>query len=129
MKGPITCQMTLSLFTGTQKPQSWPHLGLFQRCHWPRTSDFLCPLRPGLWGHANRLLQGPSSLRLRSGAISVRILKCWNTLRGSLIMSPSISDLNNIENLVPHLVILKELGLHALCSYLHLMDVSRRNCN
>ncbi len=34
----------------------------------------------GLRGHTYRLLQGPSRLRRRSGAFSVRIVKYWNRL-------------------------------------------------
>ncbi len=36
---------------------------------------FLFPPRAGLQGHTNQLLQGPSRLRRRSGAFSVRIMK------------------------------------------------------
>ncbi len=41
---------------------------------------FLRPSQAGLRGHTYRLLQGPSRLRRRSGAFSVRIVKFWNRL-------------------------------------------------
>ncbi len=52
---------------------------------------FLRPPRAGLRGHTYRLLQGPSRLRRRSGAFSVRILKFWNRLPAHLVFSPSVS--------------------------------------
>ncbi len=45
---------------------------------------FLRPSRAGLRGHTYRLLQGPSHLRRRSGAFSVRIVKFWNRLPAHL---------------------------------------------
>ncbi len=51
----------------------------------PNPSEFFpCPPRAGL-------LQGPSRLRRRSGAFSVRIVKFWNRLPAHLVLSPSIS--------------------------------------
>ncbi len=52
---------------------------------------FLCPLRAGLRGHTYRLLQGPSRLRRRSGAFSVRVVKYWNRFPAHLVLSPSVS--------------------------------------
>ncbi len=52
---------------------------------------FLHPPRAGLRGHTYRLLQGPSRLRRRSGAFSVRIVKFWNRLPAHLVLSPSVS--------------------------------------
>ncbi len=51
---------------------------------------FLHPPRAGLRGHTYRLLQGPSRLRRRSGAFSVRIVKFWNRLPAHLVLSPSV---------------------------------------
>ncbi len=52
---------------------------------------FLHPPRTGLRGHTYRLLHVPSRLRHRSGAFSVRVVKYWNTLPASLVLSPSVS--------------------------------------
>ncbi len=52
---------------------------------------FLRPPRAGLRGHAYRLLQGPSRLRRRSGAFSVRVVKYWNRLPAHLVLEPSVS--------------------------------------
>ncbi len=41
--------------------------------------------------HAYRLLQGPSRLRRRSGAFSVRVVKYWNRLPAHLVLAPSVS--------------------------------------
>ncbi len=54
------------------------------------TDFFLRPPRAGLRGHTHRLLQGPSRLRRRSGAFSVRVVKYWNRLPVHLILSPSV---------------------------------------
>ncbi len=51
---------------------------------------FLRPPRAGLQGHTYRLLQGPSRLRRRSGAFSVRIVEIWNRLPAHLVVSPSV---------------------------------------
>ncbi len=62
---------------------------------------FLRPLRAGLRGHTYRLLQGPSRLRRRSGAFSVRIVKFWNRLPVHLVLAPSVSIIiNNWPSLV-----------------------------
>ncbi len=45
---------------------------------------FLRPPRAGLRGHTYRLMQGPSRLRRRSGAFSVRVVKYWNRLPAHL---------------------------------------------
>ncbi len=56
------------------------------------SSEFsLRPPRAGLRGHTYRLLQGPSRLRRRSGAFSVRVVKFWNRLSAHLVLSPSVS--------------------------------------
>ncbi len=55
-------------------------------------SDFRPP-RAGLRGHTYRLLQGPSRLRRRSGAFSVRVVEFWNRLPAHLVLSPSVSIL------------------------------------
>ncbi len=52
---------------------------------------FLHPPRAGLRGHIYRLLQGPSRLRRRSSAFSVRIVKFWNGLPAHLVLAPSVS--------------------------------------
>ncbi len=52
---------------------------------------FLRPPRAGLRGHTYRLLQGPSRLRQRSGAFSVRIVEYWNRLPVHLVLEPSVS--------------------------------------
>ncbi len=52
---------------------------------------FLRPPRAGLRGHAYRLLQGPSRLRRRSGAFSVRVVKYWNRFPAHLVLAPSAS--------------------------------------
>ncbi len=52
---------------------------------------FLRPPRAGLRGHTYRFLQGPSRLRRRSGAFSVRIVKYWNRLPARLVLAPSVS--------------------------------------
>ncbi len=52
---------------------------------------FLRPPRAGLRGHTYRLLQGPSRLRRRSGAFSVRVVKYWNRLPAHLVLAPSVS--------------------------------------
>ncbi len=52
---------------------------------------FLRPPRAGLRGHTYRLLQGPSRLRRRSGAFSVRVVKYWNRLPTHLALAPSVS--------------------------------------
>ncbi len=52
---------------------------------------FLRPPPAGLRGHTYRLLQGPSHLRRRSGAFSVRIVKFRNRLPAPLVLSPSVS--------------------------------------
>ncbi len=51
---------------------------------------FLRPPRAGLRGHTYRLLQGPSRLRRRSSAFSVRIVKYWNRLPAHLVLAPSV---------------------------------------
>ncbi len=53
---------------------------------------FLRPPRAGLRGHTCRLLQGPSRLRRRSGAFSVRVVKYWNRLPTPLVLSLSVSS-------------------------------------
>ncbi len=52
---------------------------------------FLRPPRAGFRGHIYRLLQGPSHLRHRSGAFSVRLVKFWNRFPAHLVLSPSVS--------------------------------------
>ncbi len=52
---------------------------------------FLRPPRAGLRGHTYRLLQGPSRLRRRSGAFSVRVVKYWNRRPAHLDLAPSVS--------------------------------------
>ncbi len=52
---------------------------------------FLRPNRAGLRGHTYRLLQGPSRLRRRSSAFSVRVVKYWNRLQTPLVLTPSVS--------------------------------------
>ncbi len=52
---------------------------------------FLRPPQAGLRGHTYRLLHGPSRLRRRSGAFSVRVVKFWNRLLTHLVLSPSVS--------------------------------------
>ncbi len=52
---------------------------------------FLRPPRAGLRGHTYRLLQGPSHLRRRSGAFSIRIVKLWSRLPAHLVLAPSVS--------------------------------------
>ncbi len=52
---------------------------------------FLHPPRAGLRCHTFRFLQGPSRLRRRSGAFSVRVVKYWNRLPAPLFLSPSVS--------------------------------------
>ncbi len=55
-------------------------------------SEFILhPPRAGLRGHTYRLLQGPSRLRRRSGAFSVRMVKYWNILPAHLVLAPSVS--------------------------------------
>ncbi len=55
-------------------------------------SDFFFrPPRAGLRGHTYRLLQGPSRLRRKSGAFSVRVVKYWNKLPAHLVLSSSVS--------------------------------------
>ncbi len=49
---------------------------------------FLRPPRAGLRGYTYRLLQGPSRLRRKSGAFSVRIVKFWNRLPAHLALAP-----------------------------------------
>ncbi len=49
------------------------------------------PPRAGLRGHTYRLLQGPSRLRRRSGAFSVREVKYWNRLPAHLVLAFSFS--------------------------------------
>ncbi len=44
-----------------------------------------------LRGHTYRLLQGPSRLRRRSSAFSVRVVKYWNRLPAHLVLAPSVS--------------------------------------
>ncbi len=51
---------------------------------------FLRPPRAGLRGHTYRLLQGPSRLRRRSGAFSVRVVKYWNKLPAHQVLAPSV---------------------------------------
>ncbi len=52
-------------------------------------SEFFLPLpRAGLRGHTYRLLQGPSRLRRRSAAFSVRVVKYWNRLPEHLVLAP-----------------------------------------
>ncbi len=46
---------------------------------------FLRPPRAGLREHTYRLLHGPSRLRRRSGAFSVRVVKYWNRLPEHLV--------------------------------------------
>ncbi len=53
---------------------------------------FLRPPRASLRGHTHRLLQGPSRLRRRSGAFSVRKVKFWNRLPAHLVLAPSVSN-------------------------------------
>ncbi len=52
---------------------------------------FLRPTRAGLRGDTYRLLLGPSRLRRRSGAFSVRVVKYWNRLPAHLVLAPSVS--------------------------------------
>ncbi len=59
---------------------------------------FLRPPRPGLRGHTYRFLQGPSRLRHRSGAFSVRVVKYWSGLPAPLVLSPSVSIFNKHFN-------------------------------
>ncbi len=55
-------------------------------------SEFFLRLpRVGLRGHTYRLLQGPSRLRRRSGAFSVRVVKYWNRIPAHLVSAPSVS--------------------------------------
>ncbi len=54
---------------------------------------FLRPPQAGLRGHTYRFLQGPSRLRRRSGAFSVRVVKYWNRLPAHLVLAPSVSIL------------------------------------
>ncbi len=57
-------------------------------------SDFFFrPPRAALRGHTYRLPQRPSSLRRRSGAFSVHVVKHWNRLPTPLVLSPSVSIL------------------------------------
>ncbi len=59
-------------------------------------SEFcLRPPRVGVLGHTYRLLQGPSRLRRRSGAFSVRVVKYWNRLPVHLVLAPSVSIFKN----------------------------------
>ncbi len=51
---------------------------------------FLHPPRAGLRGHTYRLLQGPSRLRCRSGAFSVRVVKYWNRSSAPLVLVSSV---------------------------------------
>ncbi len=58
----------------------------------PNPSEFfLRPPRAGLRGHTYRFLQGPSRLRRRSGAFSVRMVKYWSRLPAPLVLSPLVS--------------------------------------
>ncbi len=52
---------------------------------------FLHPPQSGLRGYTYRLLQGPSRLRRRSGAFSVRAVRYWNKLPAHLVLSTSVS--------------------------------------
>ncbi len=52
---------------------------------------FLRPPQASLRGHTYQLLQGPSRLRHRSGAFSVRVVKFWNRLPAHLVLSPLVS--------------------------------------
>ncbi len=52
---------------------------------------FIRPPRAGLRGHTYRLLHGPSLLRQRSGAFSVRVVKYWNRLPAHIVLPPSVS--------------------------------------
>ncbi len=52
---------------------------------------FLRPPQAGLRGHTYRFLQGPSRLRRRSGAFSVRVVKNWSRLPAHLDLAPSVS--------------------------------------
>ncbi len=45
----------------------------------------------GVRGHICRLLQGESRLRHRTSAFFVRVVKCWNRLPTSVVLSPSVS--------------------------------------
>ncbi len=47
----------------------------------------LRPPRAGLRGHTYRLLQGSSRFRHKSGAVTVRVVKCWNGLPALLVLS------------------------------------------
>ncbi len=56
---------------------------------------FLRPPRDSLRGHTYRLVQGPSRLRRRSGAFSVRDVKHGTRLPAHLVLSPSVSIFKN----------------------------------
>ncbi len=57
---------------------------------------FLRPPRAGLRGYTYRLLQGPSRLRRRSDAFSVRVVKYWNRLPAHLVLAPCVSIFKKI---------------------------------
>ncbi len=54
---------------------------------------FLRPSRASLRGHTYRLLQGPSRLRRRSAAFSIRVVKYWNRLPAHQVLSSLVSIL------------------------------------
>ncbi len=64
---------------------------------------FLRPPRAGLRGRTYRLLQGPSGLRRRSGAFSIRVVKYWNRLPAPLVLSPLVSIFNGLKSFLQHL--------------------------
>ncbi len=55
-------------------------------------SDFFLHLpRTGFRGHTYRMLHGPSRLRQRSGAFSVRVVNCWIKFLDSIVISHCMS--------------------------------------
>ncbi len=62
------------------------------------TDFFLRPPQAGLRGHTYQLLQGPSRLRCRNGAFSVRVLKYSNRLPETLVLSPSVSNNKTVKD-------------------------------
>ncbi len=52
---------------------------------------FIRPPRACLRGHTYGLLQGPSRLRRRSGAIPVRLVKYWSRLPAHIVLAAFVS--------------------------------------
>ncbi len=73
---------------------------------------FLRPTRADLQGHIYRLQQGPSRLRRRSGAFSVRVVKFWNRLSAHLVLPPSVCIFKN-----SWIVIGPKSSLQYLCNF------------